>query len=56
MIWGINKPVSTFQIAPNYEHNCLTISGFYPLAYMKLPQTVRLTDAVIASAVGVILS
>ena len=48
MTWGIIKPVTTFRIAPNYKHNCVRISGFYPLVYMKLLLTVRLTDVAIA--------
>ena len=55
MIWGTIKPVTTFQIAPNYEHTCVRISGFYPLVYMKLLPTVRLTDVATALTVGVIL-
>ena len=55
MIWRIIKPVTTFQIAPNYEQNCARISGFCPLVYMKLLPTVRLTDVAFALIVGVIL-
>ena len=43
-------------MAPNYEHNCVRIIGFCPPVCMKLPSTVRLTDAAIASTVGVIVS
>ena len=40
MIWEIINPVMTFKIASNYEHNCVRISGFYSLVYMKLLPTV----------------
>ena len=54
MIWGIVKPVWTFEIAPNHEHNCVRISGFY-LSSGVHEIAAKSLVAAIASTVSVIL-